>query len=731
MGRLIAQTGFAGSVGGTVTVYGTTGAQTVTVLDVPGDVTFDASFNRGGNVIVFTKAASEYQIVRSGSSVVISDNDSRIAIPIGAVANTLQFTDGDRALRFDGGIKVGDQLVDATAKTIAAAGSEKSALPQDTSASASRLVLSNETVSVGGKINVFGSVGSETVNVVGLANTITFDASFNRGGDKVNLNNLPETYTAKMSGSTAVLSDGNTTVNVPIGAKGLRVGFSNEERTLIYGNGSAYLGNQTIKQNFENVVTYESNLKFIEMPLPFKGVLPYGNTTFGPLPDAIDINGDGYKDLVFLFQENKYLWSRGTVDPDGPANSQVRIFINNNGENFVDKTNYFIKDNYIDGQATRSTVYDINNDGRLDIIYPVSREDGRSTANQYHATTRFKILLSGIDGNYQIVEIGQKDWYNDSEVFLVDNVMQFAVSGYRPETYTNPQEFFKFENGQIIKSDFRILEENGSYLHSLGWGFHFYDRFEGSLNVNTLFNPTSKTLDSGATVRGFNVYARGADSVWRYVDDFYNVKGTFVKNIEFIGWNGEPYSTEVFDLGSGIYGIRPGIYGATASIKLYPNAAPVFIAVQSDTVIFSDDIGSVTSVKEGVPVTYGRVIAIDFDGSNLNYSEIKIKGLDPYELAAEVMEARDINKDGYDDIILYTWQKSAINSLFINNKDGTFYRFDVDYLSKDIRYDSIYDDFNNDGNFDIISMIADGQWESVNPDMSGFLYYQSSAGIIS
>ena len=163
MGRLITGAGYTGTIGGNITVYGTPERQTITVADVAGTVTFDPSFNKGGDTIVLGKSAASYTIAQSGSTVVLSDGDSRIIIPVGTTANAIQFSDGDRALIFDGGVKIGSQTVTTTAATITATGTTKSTLAADAATQAARLVLSEESASVGGNVMVYGTAGVESV----------------------------------------------------------------------------------------------------------------------------------------------------------------------------------------------------------------------------------------------------------------------------------------------------------------------------------------------------------------------------------------------------------------------------------------------------------------------------------------------------------------------------------------------------------------------------------------
>lgn len=245
MGRLITGAGFTGTIGGTITVYGTPERQTITVADVAGTITFDASFNKGGDTIVLTKSASSYTIAQIGSTVVLTSGDQRIVIPVGTIANTIQFTDGDRGLVFSGGVKIGDQTVSTSAVEIATAGAPKSALSADTSTFAARLLLNAESASVGGKVVVFGSPGAEVVSLVG-GGSITLDPSFNRGGDTVLLPGAASNYTAQRSGSAVILKDTSTTVNIPVGPLGLTANFSGDYRKIFFSNGEFRIGGDKV-----------------------------------------------------------------------------------------------------------------------------------------------------------------------------------------------------------------------------------------------------------------------------------------------------------------------------------------------------------------------------------------------------------------------------------------------------------------------------------------------------
>ncbi len=260
MGRLITGAGYTGTIGGTITVYGTPERQTITVADVAGTVTFDPSFNKGGDTIVLAKSAASYTIAQSGSTVILSDGDSRIVIPVGTVANTVQFSDGDRTLLFSGGVKIGSQAVTTTAATITATGTTKSTLAADAATQAARLVLSEESASVGGNVMVYGTAGVESVSVFGKGK-ITFDPSFNKGGDEIQFGDAVAAYSAQRLGSSVSISDAQLSASIPVGTVGTTLNFAGDTQVLKFQSGVFQLGDTTITENKSQITDKFSQVR--------------------------------------------------------------------------------------------------------------------------------------------------------------------------------------------------------------------------------------------------------------------------------------------------------------------------------------------------------------------------------------------------------------------------------------------------------------------------------------
>ncbi len=100
------------------------GRETVTLMEPAQgtlEVSFDASFNAGGDVIQFGVPASAFEIQRSGSSVIVTSEGITAVIPVGAQGIVLAFLSADGedferfVLRFDqatNSVMLGEQAID-------------------------------------------------------------------------------------------------------------------------------------------------------------------------------------------------------------------------------------------------------------------------------------------------------------------------------------------------------------------------------------------------------------------------------------------------------------------------------------------------------------------------------------------------------------------------------------------------------------------------------------------
>lgn len=248
--RMFATNGFTGKIGGTGTIFGTNGFQDISLLDQPGEITFDGSFNRGADIIRFAGDASEYAIQLVDSLAELTKGATTYWIPIGSVGTDLVFGDGARTLFYDDlnrVAKIGNQAFGNTA-TLITAPPENATLPTGAIPDAlDRLFLSKGSiVSLGGHHEVFGTADVEQLYYVG--GDLELDGSFNRGGDILFLPNPASAYTATFSLSTVVLSSAAGDISIPIGTAGMTLNFAGDARILRYDetSGKVMLGDQEV-----------------------------------------------------------------------------------------------------------------------------------------------------------------------------------------------------------------------------------------------------------------------------------------------------------------------------------------------------------------------------------------------------------------------------------------------------------------------------------------------------
>lgn len=236
--RVITSNGFVGEVGGAGTIFGTNGFQHIKLAQ--GDLAFDPSFSRGGDVIEFSGAASEYTIVRSGSSAVLKGDSSTYTIPVGLAGTALKFADGVRTLVYDEDdkmMKIGNQLFDTAAFAINS-NSEGNVLPGGANPAATARVFMEEDarVSLGGDFLVIGTTGEERVTY--LSGDLVLDPSFNRGGDTLVLGEAAGEFQVRRVGSSVLLTGDDGTVTIPVGTAGMTLDFGGDERVLLFDQAS-------------------------------------------------------------------------------------------------------------------------------------------------------------------------------------------------------------------------------------------------------------------------------------------------------------------------------------------------------------------------------------------------------------------------------------------------------------------------------------------------------------
>lgn len=242
--------GFVGTFGGFGDIFGSNGFQDLTVSGDADNVIFDASFNRGGDVIRFPDAASAYQASIFGSTVLLSTGISSYTLPFSDKVLALVFSDGARALRFDtdtGKVQIGDQAITSSPATVTAPADGTPIPDNGVESAVSTVFLPDDAeVTLGGDYKVFGSSAAQDVHY--RFGDVVLDPSFNGGGDVLHLSKPVESYSGYLAGSSLILVSADGTVTIPIGTNGMLLDFADSELELIFDveSNTVLVGDQAI-----------------------------------------------------------------------------------------------------------------------------------------------------------------------------------------------------------------------------------------------------------------------------------------------------------------------------------------------------------------------------------------------------------------------------------------------------------------------------------------------------
>lgn len=107
------------TISGRARIAGTNSVDVIRIGSAGGDLVFDGSFNRGGDIIILNHAAGDYSAARfNASTIVITSGTEKLIIPMGTIGLTLRFSDGDRTLVYKNAMFfIGDQAITATSLT--------------------------------------------------------------------------------------------------------------------------------------------------------------------------------------------------------------------------------------------------------------------------------------------------------------------------------------------------------------------------------------------------------------------------------------------------------------------------------------------------------------------------------------------------------------------------------------------------------------------------------------
>ena len=164
----------------------------------------------------------------------------------------------------------------------------------------------------------------------------------------------------------------------------------------------------------------------------------------------------------------------------------------------------------------------------------------------------------------------------------------------------------------------------------------------------------------------------------------------------------EGYKAAGWGAGTGLNGL--------CEFRLYKDQKPVSAAIYNIGVIPNYVPGKLIKETELVPTNFFAVL--DVNDKVMTYKKLPVIG--ETNFGPGKMQCMDVNKDGYDDIVLGLGNDDSIRHqrIYINQKDGTLKKLDltpIDFMKLDSMsgppvdlYGSHMDDYDNDGIMDVV-----------------------------
>lgn len=442
----------------------------------------------------------------------------------------------------------------------------------------------------------------------------------------------------------------------------------------------------TTKNNIDNLSLFSSTP--IELPdlRPLYDSLCGNLTDISPQAILVDLNKDGKKDIALQF-----FCLRNSVDQigkpyDGPTPNKFVVFLQQNNGTFIDGTKTLFGVDYVDlgGIATRSVVSDFNKDGYPEIVFSVSREDGRLPNNDWASNINAQnvFITSNGRGGYDFIKQGQIAWHYG--LIPADNEFGDIDAISIPIGYSHIHEIWRY---------------------GVSWSIAgFYDWVEGA--GTTFFKRKSSTQGSQTAVTGLPHPDSGMAL-------YYKENGTWVQKdalsnkttpVLFGAWSGGLNYGTMTTVDGKDY-IPFSQLENMCEIKLKKDDADsILLTVASGSEIKGGYHGQ--TVYENGDYLQPRSWLLAYNVTNgklTRNTSFKINN-ELQNLGVSAMRCRDVDGDGYEDILMTAYFGPPL--IYINDKTGTFNRVDpanipnVGYYISGESY--IYDDINGDGIPDIV-----------------------------
>jgi hypothetical protein len=294
------------------------------------------------------------------------------------------------------------------------------------------------------------------------------------------------------------------------------------------------------------------------------------------------------------------------------------------------------------------------------------------------------------------VQFGTPSWYESVGVGYDSNNNVFVTGN--GHTSNNTSSFYIDKNG--------VPTPTGLNLPMISQvAFEFMSDNNKTPFTGSLIQPNDADYWNNLYVQG---YVKAADSTWTtlpLLTSLAKKAGT----AKFIGYTGSTSQVPIWSIDGSFI---TGGYVDSCQIKLSPTESSIAIFAIGGTLIpnYQPDMTvdsfslKVFHALKGVKIQNGQLVEVP----------LNIKNQQQLNVNSNFMECRDVNNDGYQDIVVYRYNtndNSEYLHVYLNNKNNGFDYVDqskfpifAQLSSQDalVGWSSLYHDFDGDGVADII-----------------------------
>jgi len=388
-----------------------------------------------------------------------------------------------------------------------------------------------------------------------------------------------------------------------------------------------------------------------------------------------DLNKDGKKDLVLTFWCSQV----AGVVYNGPVVNGTVVLIQQNDGTFINDTKKMFGVDYINfnGVVINGVVHDFNNDGYDDIVFSINREDGR-LPSEYPATNHNEynaFITSNGNGGYDIIRQGQHAWHYGLSLIDNDNGGKDIIS--IPIGYNWIIEVWNYVTGWNVNSTYQWVR-----------------------GTQPLFTKNKALVEQEYPLKGLRLFTK-SNNTWSQVDSY--SFGDFIQ-VPWLSWQKSLGTNSLITIDNRDYiGTR---LEHKCNLKVNPSDTDFtsIIALQADEIVGGYKGGTIVESSNYL-VTKSKLFAFETKSNKINRISIKIDNFveesDVYHLVC-----KDLNNDGYDDIMIQDWRPKSIPMIYLNDKSGGFNRVNTVNIPGINQYNRgqsyIYEDLNGDGIKDLL-----------------------------